>query len=323
MRFILVGILINEMTGDRVELKPIHIVGRNSSSSDTCLPYPIISSLHAYLRWEGAYWVITDFSRNGTFVDGNRLQKGCGMILKLGHRLQFGSNDGQIWRFTDDSKPTQVLVPVSTQAEPIRFERNLFLSGNDSADLSILQDSEGDWILETLGQVRYLQDGDKVTIAGEEYCFQASKAVELTEIFEPNLAGPPIRLTFHLSTDEEHTKIRISLGDAQLDLGERGHHYLLATLARKRLADAVAGIDPTAQGWLECEALAIMLGIDVQHVNIHIFRARQQIAKLAPSHDELVNIVERRRGGIRLAALPFTIYRGSNIEGHYPPGLTV
>lgn len=313
------AILVNEMTGEHVELRGIHIFGRNASS-DTCLLYPVISSLHAYLRWESGYWVIIDVSRNGTFVDGTRLKKGEGIIIKLGQGVRFGRIDYQLWRFIDDSKPTPVLIPVSAKAAPIRFERNLFLVGNDSAELSIMQASEEEWILETLGQVQYFQDGDMLLIGGEEYLFQDNNVAELTEVLETNLGKPHIRVAFHLSIDEEHTKIRISLGDEQFDLGEREHHYLLATLARKRLADAAADIDPTAQGWLECEVVAAMLGIDVQHVNIHIFRLRQQIAKLAPNHGELVNIVERRRGGVRMAAWPFTIYRGSSMQGQYPPG---
>ncbi|WP_051228820.1 hypothetical protein [Paludibacterium yongneupense] len=133
--------------------------------------------------------------------------------------------------------------------------------------------------------------------------------------------SPPriLLISFFMSTNEEHTKIRIRLVDEAIDLGEREHHYLLATLARKRLADFSAGIDSTAQGWLERPELATMLGIDVQHANIHIFRARQQIAKLAPSHGELNHIIECRRGGIRLAAVPFEIYRGARIEGSYAP----
>jgi hypothetical protein len=33
-------------------------------------------------------------------------------------------------------------------------------------------------------------------------------------------------------------QLRVELGDRQLDLGERIHHYLLTTLARLRLRDA-------------------------------------------------------------------------------------
>ena len=310
------GAVVNEHTGERVELRGIHLFGRGASSH-TRLPDKIISSVHAQLRWENERWAILDVSRNGTFLNGSRLTKDDYTPLESGQKLCFATTDGPLWQLVDVSKPTPVLLPVSTQAEPIRFERSLLLPGTDSAAGSILPVGEGGWMLETLEQVHYFRDGDRLVIAEVEYVFQDNQASELTEIFEPNLAGGSIRVAFHLSTDEEHTQVRLSLGDAQLDLGERGHHYLLATLARKRLADAAAGIDPTAQGWLECEAVATMLGIDVQHVNVHIFRARQQIAKLAPSHNQLVNIVERRRGGVRLAALPFAIYRGSNLEGQH------
>lgn len=62
-----------------------------------------------------------------------------------------------------------------------------------------------------------------------------------------------------------------------------------------------------------------MLGLDVQHVNIQIFRARNQIMKLLPGNARLANLVERRRGSIRLGAFPFDIVHGSQIEGRYKP----
>ncbi|WP_116136275.1 FHA domain-containing protein [Trinickia diaoshuihuensis] len=124
------------------------------------------------------------------------------------------------------------------------------------------------------------------------------------------------RIEWHVSRDEEHVSARLYTRGAALDLGMRAHHYCLVTLARKRYAHALAGYDNASQGWIELELLAHMLGLDLSHVNVQIHRARMQLgAVLTPGSPELV---ERRRGGVRFGALPFSIVRAGIVECQSP-----
>jgi hypothetical protein len=126
----------------------------------------------------------------------------------------------------------------------------------------------------------------------------------------------PIRFHFQVSLNEEHAYLRIACKQgAEIDLGERAHHYSLLTLARHRLDDAARGVDPSSQGWVDANQLSRMLGLDPACLNIQIFRARRQIARALPSGARLPDIVERRRGELRLGALSFRIVRGSQVEG--------
>jgi hypothetical protein len=121
-------------------------------------------------------------------------------------------------------------------------------------------------------------------------------------------------LHFELSQNEEHARLRLELGSQHIDLGERVHHYSLATLARLRLHDAQRGVAPCSQGWVGTEDLARMLGVDSSYVNIQVYRARQQFAAaLAPHITPLP--VERRRGEVRLSHCRFTVRRGAQFEG--------
>lgn len=130
--------------------------------------------------------------------------------------------------------------------------------------------------------------------------------------FEPSAQ----RIELHVSRDEEHVAAILHTRGAALDLGMRAHHYCLVTLARKRHADALAGYDNASQGWVELGALAHMLGLDLSHVNVQIHRARMQFgAVLTPGSPELV---ERRRGGVRFGALPFSIVRADILECQSP-----
>ncbi|PMS14774.1 DNA-binding protein [Trinickia dabaoshanensis] len=124
------------------------------------------------------------------------------------------------------------------------------------------------------------------------------------------------RIEWRVSRDEEHVSATLHTRGAALDLGMRAHHYCLVTLARKRHADALAGYDNASQGWIELEVLAHMLGLDLSHVNVQIHRARMQFgAVLTPGSPELV---ERRRGGVRFGALPFSIVRADTLECQSP-----
>lgn len=127
-------------------------------------------------------------------------------------------------------------------------------------------------------------------------------------------------LNFQISLNEEHTFLSISYGNKQdVDLGERAHHYSLLTLARRRLDDAKNGLDPSSQGWLELAQLSKSLGIEPEHLNIQIFRARTQLLNALPQLAHLPSIIERRRGEVRFGAHQFCIVRGSQLEGEYFP----
>ncbi len=174
------------------------------------------------------------------------------------------------------------------------------------------------------GQIAKLTEGDLI-------CFGKSRGVwwQVAELGDPidlptagdptllvvapdDLLAPPQRMDFAVSQDEEHVRACLHMRGGTVDLGERAHHYCLVTLARLRYADAKRGYDTASQGWVDVEALARMLGIDVPHVNVQIHRARAQFAALPGLAD--VELVERRRGSVRFGAVSFRVFRGDTLE---------
>jgi hypothetical protein len=129
-----------------------------------------------------------------------------------------------------------------------------------------------------------------------------------------------LTLQFQVSLNEEHAFLALYRdGRPYTDLGERAHHYCLLTLARRRLEDSAAGLDASSQGWIDIGALSRMLGLDAAHVNIQVFRARTQFRGALPQQDRLPELVERRRGEVRLGSFGFRIVRGSRLEGEWRP----
>lgn len=136
----------------------------------------------------------------------------------------------------------------------------------------------------------------------------------------PHWAAPDnhsgqVRIDFAVSQNEEHVRLQVASPHAAVTLGERAHHYSLLVLARLRLRDAGRGLDPSSQGWIETDMLAASLGLDVAHLNIHIFRARSQLRRAAAQLGATVEPVERRRCELRFGSYSFHITRGSHSEG--------
>lgn len=124
-------------------------------------------------------------------------------------------------------------------------------------------------------------------------------------------------LHFEVTRDEEWASLSVTRDGHCLEFGQRMHHYCLVTLARRRVADAMAGLPESNHGWLTRDELRGMLGVDSSHLNVLIFRARQQWSTAIAVWDERSPVLEQRRGSLRLASLPFMIRRGGIVESRY------
>ena len=161
-------------------------------------------------------------------------------------------------------------------------------------------------------------EGDSISLASKRASVSHAMVADMREV--PRIVSGDLCLNFQISLNEEHAFLSISRGSKLLaNLGERTHHYSLLTLARRRLVDAKNGLDPSSQGWMELAQLSKMLGVEPEHLNILVFRARMQIARVLPHGICLPDIVERRRGELRFGAYTFRIVRGSLVEGEYLP----
>jgi hypothetical protein len=126
-------------------------------------------------------------------------------------------------------------------------------------------------------------------------------------------------LRFDVSLNEEHVFLRLLRGGfAVADLGERVHHYSLLVLARLRLADELLGMDASSCGWVETDGLMRMLGLDCNHFNIQMLRARRQLLQASPAGYGMPALIERRRGEVRFGDFGIGIMRGATVEAPIP-----
>jgi hypothetical protein len=124
-----------------------------------------------------------------------------------------------------------------------------------------------------------LCDQDVVVVDGDGWVLDLPVVDCATvDLGDGALALDVIKLRFHVSRDEEHVEVTLLHDGAETTLASRTYHYLLLTLARARLSDR--DLPPLDQGWLDRWQLCKMLAVDMNRLNVDVYRARRQLGKL-------------------------------------------
>ena len=323
------AILLEERTQQQLTLRALHVFGRNPAKADTVLTNGDASQIHASIRWTGKQWEIIDHSRNGSFINGQRLTSNTWQVLLAGQSIRFAPGSRQQWLVHNLDAPSAMLLPLVTnpagptmagQAD-ILLKSIHFLPDEQAPEATVYRSPLGQWIIETADDDRVLEDGDTIDVGSSCWRFHCAQGVEVTtnvrEFIAPGTSA--VVFDFLASRNEEHVLLNICSNAGHSHLGERTHHYSLLTLARARWQDAQRGLDSSSQGWLAIEQLAHMLGLEQSHLNTHLFRARNQIARELANASNIENVIERRRGEVRFGAFGFRIFRGDQLEAEFHP----
>jgi hypothetical protein len=314
--------LKNSLSGESCLLRARHVFGRDRTRCDTIVGDPYVSRMHAHIRWTGGRWELLDHSSNGTLVSGTLVRDGERVALQKGDLIHFGRAGTASWQVDELGDPADTLWPVRDPARPIVLDFAHVLPGDSAPAVTVVQSANGDWLCDDTSNLRVLRDGDVVVSGALAWRLILAHRNATMALSEPSSVLAPLhRIDFAVSRDEEHVSATLQSRGGTADLGERAHHYCLVTLARARCADLHAGYDATSQGWIDLEVLARMLGIDVSHVNVQIHRARAQLAALLPP--DAPQLVERRRGSVRIGALAFRVFRAGSLECQFVPALQV
>jgi len=313
--------LRNRHTQQLAYLRSVHVVGRNPDKADLVLANTDASQIHASIRWTGTAWVLIDHSRNGSFIEGRKVAGHREVELRIGQTIQFALGDAAGWEVADLDPPGAMLLPPRAGMQALALQRFHLLPDEIAPESSLSLQPGGQWAWELGDTIRLLEHGAQINIKGETWTFVALCDSQVTaELAHLDYQRSVPVLNFKVSQNEEHISLTINDAERSADLGERTHHYSLLTLARLRLDDAARGTEAASQGWVEVDRLARMLGLDGPHLNIQIFRVRSQIARAFPDGGpSLVDVIERRRGQVRLGAFGFQIVRGSRVEGSFMP----
>ena len=107
------GMIRETATGRTYALEPEHVFGRiGPPRCSQKLGDPLVSCVHAVLRWTGRDWELRDLnSTNGTYLEGRRLAEASSRPVAVGARIGFGQPADQ-WEFIDGGYPEAMAVPL-------------------------------------------------------------------------------------------------------------------------------------------------------------------------------------------------------------------
>ncbi|MCG8417477.1 MAG: FHA domain-containing protein [Proteobacteria bacterium] len=292
------AILVHLRSGERHNLRSEHLVGRG----DAChlrLKTRLASNSHAELRWIGTAWELRDLgSRNGTYVDDVRLDKGEELLLAAGMVLTFGDPDDP-WQLAEDSPPAAYACNQAGQC--ISAEVGILIVPDPEHPYYTVFDRHGQWIVESAdGSQREIADGEDLTAADDTWTVHLPVAQERTmrrDSAMPRLGNTTLHFT--VSRDQEHIELRVVHPGGVIELPSRVYMELLLRLAEERLHDQknrdISGDD---QGWMSVSDVLGKLGIaddpgGRNRLGQYMFQARKHLADTGMIG--AADIVQRRK----------------------------
>lgn len=291
--------------GLEIAVPAVCIAGR-AASSTLVLDDAYASSQHAKLVWSGTRWMIRDLgSRNGTFVDGARIEPGAPVPIKRGSRIGFGETNAA-YELIDDTVPGIIAVDTESRAVKTASTPFLLLPSDDAPEVSIYPDTAGtEWIAEhSNGAVRKISDGDIVRAGSQSFRVQLPVLSEATPIVQVAMSVENITVRFQRLPRNE-LRVSISHRGRETVLESREHHNLLLAMAELRAQDA--GLDEGDRGWRTLEQISKIVRQEINAINVATHRARQQFAQLGI--ENAAQIIESRTGIRRFGAKHFEIVR--------------
>jgi hypothetical protein len=287
------GILKTPDNSRLIYLKPVHVFGRDPSVADYILSSHSCSRMHCVVKWHYDHWVLVDESKNGCFINGELADKGAIIRLFKGDTLSVAGDEDPQWTLVDEncSKPALVQLDASECRELNALN---ILPSEAQPECQIFKGGKG-WVFETDQDTHPISEGSQIVIGGKRWIFYPNQLLDKIE-FRERSHTQTLTLEFSVSRNEEHVQLSVNIGGKIFDLGNKTYHYLLLEMARYPLEDDVDNIKE--QGWITNDLLLLNLKIDVNHLNVQIYRATRSINKFSKRLSE--SLIERRRGEIRL-----------------------
>ena len=262
-----------------------------------------VSGEHATLCWTGGHWEIRDLgSRNGTYVDGARLNAGQSARLIVGSRVAFGDPD-RTYELVDEEPPS--VMAFHSELPKVEIGQNdlLVLPNSEHPEVSLYADARGWWLDNGDGQPIPFDGQSPVHTSQGMWQVELPAVSEGTPLMQLQLSVDTIELQFDVSRDEERVHITVVGRGVDVPLPPREHGYVLLTLARARQQDAA--LPTNDRGWRDRNDLERMLALDSNALNVAIHRARQQLS--AVGVQGAARVVEVRRKQRRLGVERFRI----------------
>lgn len=272
------GALRNPKTLLVITLPARAMVGRGPTS---CVPLldRRTSSEHATVFWGSDGWRLRDLaSRNGTWINGRRVEPGVDHELSAGDELWFGDRDSP-WVLDDDAPPIASARSLTDGQLVLAVADVLSLPSAEEPLASVVYQGRGRWILEDEQGEQAVHDHQELRIGDQLWRLHLPEPRDDTLTSEHGPGGADdagMRLRFVVSRDELNVSLTVLSAAGERRWEPRAPHYLLLTLARQRLAES--HLAEHERGWLHVDRLARMLNLNRKTLNVYVCRLRAQLA---------------------------------------------
>lgn len=307
------GLMQNVRSGEKRMIMSSHVFGRDQERVTTQVNGAEVSRVHASMTWKNDHWFFTDFSKNGTLINGHKVYH-SGLRLGKGDILQFGEHEASHWQITDDKAPCSFLVSQSTQQA---IELDPARQGQPLLGARFYYNELEGWQAYVRGKSTPLLPGEVYEFVNDRWAFVENELLADTKDDLGDLSQAYFQ--FQLSPDEEHINLKLSVRGQEMDLGEKAHNYLCLALARKRIQDIHAGYEEADQGWLNTADLLTDLAreqqkeLDVYYINLQVHRFRRLLKKTKPFGFHFVKVLERRKNEIRFGHRSLVVVKEGNV----------
>lgn len=256
------------------------LVGR-SAECGLRLSGRLISKRHASLSWTGQRWEIRDLaSKNGTYVDGVRLDPGGVVALHQDQRVDFGGEAS--WTLVDVRPPGASALALDTGEVCFVDQGHLALPSADDPRVLLHEHPRLGWIWEDeTGSLDAAADGQVLTVAGRPFRLELGELdpTRLAPTTTRRLQDAVLRLT--VSRDQEHVDLELVWPDCTRLAPPSTHWFTIVLLAHKRLADAAdPELPPREHGWIHRDDLCRQLRTTVNTLNVNLHRLRGLLARV-------------------------------------------
>jgi hypothetical protein len=310
----------------KLYLKPFHRFGRLYSSVETFIDHPEISRMHAIVEWINDLWFVRDISKNGVWLNGDRIDPNKLYKLNIKDKVGFSDVIGIEFEVLNLDGPRDVLIPYCSNGkhanpgnEVVFLEQYHLLPSESSPEIVIFYDwSEKNWCCESVDNqaVKRIVDGDCVKFSDSMWQFFRGTEQGTIETAQSVLKPEQnLAFVFNISQDEELTELKVHHNNEVIDLKFRCHHYLTALLARYKENMKGSDLDEAFKGWVPIKKLSRDLGLCENHINIQIHRARKQLIDTCSELGLTAPLlIERKKGHARFISDNYKIFKGNKLE---------
>lgn len=265
------------------------------------------SQRHAEVRHAGGRWVVIDTqSRNGTRVNGRRIEAGVPWALREDDRLTFGDSEAGAWVLVSAKPPALLAQRVRDGLVVVEEEGSLALPpAVDEPELLVYRDPEGGFWKERDGRATRAKNEEFIELT-DAWCLHLPPEVTETLPMPPSLTLG--RVTLHLRVDRtgEHVEAWLEQAEGLVDLGSGTHWMVAYVLANNRLADTVPEIE---RGWMDVSVIARETGIRERCLDAYYSRIRQALRRAGL--EDAQRAVEARPNRRRLGTERVVVHRPS------------